>query len=112
MTNQGGTWVSCIAGRFLPSELQGKPVYCTKAQVFKGCIIPASLVAELVKNQPAEKETRVQSLGKEDPLEKEMVTHSSILTWRTPWTDPGRIQSMGSQTSQLNHHILVHNHWS
>ena len=41
---------------------------------------------------------RVQSLGQEDPLEKEMATHSSILAWRIPWTEePGRIQSMGSQ---------------
>ena len=43
-------------------------------------------------------ETRVQSLGWEDPLEKEMVIHSSILAYRIPWTeDPGRLQSMGSQ---------------
>ena len=44
------------------------------------------------------RETRVQSLGWEDPLEKEMATHSSILAWRIPWTEePGRLQSMGSQ---------------
>ena len=44
-------------------------------------------------------ETRVQSLGQEDALEKEMVTHSSILAWRTPWTEePGGLQSMGTQT--------------
>ena len=44
-------------------------------------------------------ETRVQSLGREDPLEKEMVIHSSILAYRIPWTeDPGRLQSMGSQS--------------
>ena len=43
-------------------------------------------------------ETQVQSLGWEDPLEKEMVTHSSILAWRIPWMEkPGRLQSMGSQ---------------
>ena len=43
-------------------------------------------------------ETRVQSLGLEDPLEKEMITHSSILTWRIPWTEkPGKLQSTGSQ---------------
>ena len=43
-------------------------------------------------------ETRVQTLGREDPLEKEMGTHSSILAWETPWTEePGRLQSMGSQ---------------
>ena len=43
-------------------------------------------------------ESQVQSLGQEDPLEKEMATHSSILAWRIPWTDePGELQSMGSQ---------------
>ena len=43
-------------------------------------------------------ETQVQFLGQEDPLEKEMTTHSSILAWRTPWTEePGRLQSMGLQ---------------
>ena len=50
----------------------------------------ASLVAQLVKNLPASAERQVQSLGWEDPLEKEMATHSSILTWSIPWTEePG-----------------------
>ena len=49
----------------------------------------------MVKNLPAVQETQVQSLGREDPLEKEMATHSSILTWRIPWTEePGGLQSM------------------
>ena len=57
----------------------------------------ASLVAQLVKNLPAMWETWVRSLGWEDPLEKEMATHSSILAWRIPWTEePGGLQSMGS----------------
>ena len=57
-----------------------------------------SLVAQLVKNQPAMQETRIRFLGQEDPLEKEMPPHSSILAWRIPWTDePGRLQSMGWQ---------------
>ena len=47
----------------------------------------ASLVAQLVKNLPAVQETRVRSLGWEDPLEKEMATHSSTLAWRIPWTE-------------------------
>ena len=52
----------------------------------------ASLVTQSVKNLPAMQETQVQSLGQEDPLEKEMATHSSILAWRTPWTEePGGI---------------------
>ena len=47
----------------------------------------ASLMAQLVKNLPAMQETRVRFLGQEDPLEKEMATHSSILAWRIPWTE-------------------------
>ena len=55
-------------------------------------------MAQLVKNLPAMQETQVQPLGGEDPLEKEMVTHSSILTWKLPWTEePGGLQSTGSQ---------------
>ena len=49
----------------------------------------ASLIAQLVKNLPAVQETRVRFLGREDPLEKEMATDSSILAWRTPWTVEG-----------------------
>ena len=57
-----------------------------------------SLVAQSVKNLPAVQETWVQSLGWEDPLEKEMATHSSILAWKISWTEePGGLQSMGSQ---------------
>ena len=60
----------------------------------------ASLVAQLVKNSPAMQETWVRSLGWEDPLEKGMATHSSILAWRIPWTEePGRLQSMGCKES-------------
>ena len=55
-------------------------------------------MAQKVKNPPAMQETQVQSLDWEDPLEKEMATHSSILAWRIPWTEqPGRLQSMQSQ---------------
>ena len=54
-------------------------------------------MARMVKNMPAMQETCVRSLGWEDPLEKEMATHSSTLVWRIPWTEePGGIQSMGS----------------
>ena len=57
-----------------------------------------SLAAQMVKNLPAVRETRVPSLGWEDPREKIMATHSSVLAWRIPWTEePGRLQSMGSQ---------------
>ena len=56
------------------------------------------LMAQLVKNLPAVQETCVQSLGQEDPLEKGMAAHSSILAWRIPWTEEsGGLQSMGSQ---------------
>ena len=52
----------------------------------------------MVLNLPAMQEAWVLSLGGEDPLEKELATHSSILAWRIPWTEkPGRLQSMGSQ---------------
>jgi len=55
-------------------------------------------VAQMVKNPPAMQETRVQLLGQEDPMEKGMATHLSILAWRIPWTEePGGLQSMGSQ---------------
>ena len=58
----------------------------------------SSLVTQLVKSLSATWETQVQSLSREDPLEREMATHSSILAWRIPWTEePGRLQSMGSQ---------------
>ena len=55
-------------------------------------------MAQTVKRLPAMWETWVQSLGQEDPLEKEMVSYSSILAWKIPWTEePGGLQSMGSQ---------------
>ena len=55
-------------------------------------------MAQMVKNQPAVQETWVLTLGQEDPLEKGMETHSSILAWRIPWTEePGELQSVGSR---------------
>ena len=58
----------------------------------------SSLVTQMVKHLPTMRETRVRSLGWEDPLEKEMATHSSTIAWKFPWTEePGRLQSMGSQ---------------
>ena len=57
-----------------------------------------SLVAQMVKRLPTMQETWVQSLGREDLLEKEMATHSSILAWKIPWMEElGRLQSMGFQ---------------
>ena len=57
----------------------------------------------MLKNLPAKQETRVQSLGWEDPMKKDLATHFSILGWKIPWTEePGRLQSMES-------HIVGHN---
>ena len=71
----------------------------------------ASLMAQQVKNLPAVQETQkmgVLSLGHEDPLEKEMATHSGILTWEIPWTEePGGLQSMGSQ--RVRHSLQAKN---
>ena len=54
------------------------------------------IVGQLVKNLPAIQKTEIQSLGRENPLEKEMATHSSILAWKIPWTEePGGLQSNG-----------------
>ena len=65
-----------------------------------------SLVAQMVKNPPARQETQVQSLSREDPLEKEMATHSDILSWKIPWTEePGRLQSMGLQ--RVGHDLVT-----
>ena len=59
---------------------------------------PASLIAQSVKNLPAVQETQVRSLGQEDPLEKKMATHSSILAWKISWTgEPSGLKSMGSK---------------
>ena len=61
----------------------------------------AYLVAQMVKNLPAVQEAQVRSLGWEDPLEKEMASHSRILAWGIPWTEePGGLQSMGSQSQR------------
>ena len=61
----------------------------------KSCSFPGGSVG---KESPAMWETQVRSLGQEDPLEKEMATHSSILAWKIPWTEePGGLQSVGSQ---------------
>ena len=72
-------------------EREGKKIHLTIYQ------LTASLVAQMVKCLPTIQETQVRSLGGEDPLEKEMATHSSTLAWKIPWEEPGRLQSMGSQ---------------
>ena len=68
----------------------------------------ASLVTQTVKNLSAMQETQVQSLGQEEPLEKGVATHSSILAWRIPWTEePGGLRSMGSQRVGHDFHSLT-----
>ena len=63
----------------------------------------ASLLAQMVKRLPAMRETRVQSLGRDDPMEKQMATHSSTLAWKIPWTqEPGGLQPMVSQRVRHN----------
>ena len=66
-------------------------------------------MAQRLKRLPAMRETWVGSLSQEDPLEKEMATHSSTLAWTIPWTEePGRLQSMGSQESDTNERLHFH----
>jgi len=66
-------------------------------------------VAQTVKNMPVIQETQVQFLGQEDPLEKGMVTHSSIVAWRIPWTEePGGLQSMGLQ--RVGNNLVTNTH--
>ena len=72
----------------------------TKQSAFESVFITSqlSLVAQTVKHLSTMRETWVRSLGREDPLEKEMAIHSSTIAWKIPWTEePGRLQSMGSQ---------------
>ena len=71
----------------------------------------ASLVAQMIRNLSAMQETQVRSLGRKDPLEKEMATHPSVLVWRIPWTEePVGLQSMGlqNQTQLSNFHTHTH----
>ena len=66
----------------------------------------AFLVAQMVKNLPAQPKTWIQSLGWEDPLEKGTATHSRILVWKIPWTEePDGLQSMGSQESGITESV-------
>ena len=121
-----------LAGRFFTTELPGKPYLLFTLTftlggtqtLFKGfmskqsiTIIWASLVAQRLKCLPPMWETWLWSLGREDPPEKEMVTHSSILAWRILWSEkPGKLQSMGSQrvghdwatSLSLLYHFIFH----
>ena len=71
----------------------GKTNFLVPSLAYRAC-----LVAQMLKNLPAMKETWIQFLSQEDPLEKEMAAHYSILAWRVPWTEePGGLQSIGLQ---------------
>ena len=86
---------------FFPSTLSQSSLELSKVGTMT---IPGPpLVAQTVKRLPRRQETRVRSLGREDSLEKEMATHSSILAWRIPWMEePSRLQSTGSQRAGHN----------
>ena len=89
-------WKSTLLSRMLQPTLQS-----ITSEIIHNPNPPtrSSLVAQRVKRLPAIQETWVRSLGEEDPLEKEMATHSSTLAWKIPQTEkPGRLQSMGSQS--------------
>ena len=86
----------CVCASLLKPTVDG--YFCVLAFVNSTTMNTASRMAQMVKRPPAMRETRVQFLGWEDPLEKEMAIHCSTLAWRIPWTEePDRLQSMGSQ---------------
>ena len=88
----------CLLHFLVPQD--GLNICWVNIRVVEPCVQGkwASLVAQSVKNLPAVQETQVQSLGWEDPLEKEMATHSGIPAWKILWIEePGGLQSMGSQ---------------
>ena len=97
----------------LPLAPPGKPIQY-KAIIMYQALAKDFPVAQLVKNLPAMQETRVQFLGQEDPLEKEMAIHSNILACRIPWTEkPGGLQFMGHKewdTTERLTHTHTHTH--
>ena len=83
---------------YLQRQVTGSQLEFGRPMLNYSAVEQSSLVAQRLKPLPAMQETQVWSLGREDPLEKEIVTHSSILAWRIPWMEkPGRLQSTGSQ---------------
>ena len=99
----------------LASAVQQSESY-TFIYTYTHSFLDSSLAAQTVQSLPAVLETRVRFLCRDDPLEKEMATHSSILAWRIPWTEePGGLQSVGSQRvrqdcgTSLHFHIVHYN---
>ena len=84
-------------GGRVKEEKKGVKWFVAPLATFSNTWHPFSVSAQIAKCLPTMRETGVQSLGGEDPLEKEMVTHSCTLAWKIPWEEPGRLQSMGSQ---------------
>ena len=98
-------WVTCKVQLGKGSQPRCIKLYC----LFFECL-PSKVKGfpggSVVNNPPARQERRVPSLGQEDPLEKEMATHSSIFAWEIPWTEePGGLQSMGSQ--RVGHNLVT-----
>ena len=90
---------SLSQGHFQKHPQYASPQFSSLSYLLPASVnIGASLVAQMVKRLPTTRETWVRALGREDPLEKEMATLSSILAWKIPWMEePGGLQSMGSQ---------------
>ena len=98
------THVSCI-GRQICYHWDTREALFPHTYLFEW----ASLVAQMINSPPAMQETWVWPLGQEDPLEKGIATHSSILAWRIPWTEePHRLQSMGSP--RVRHNWVTNTH--
>ena len=103
MTEHDFFWLNSVSDRWVEisivNQCQNTILLKINQNVnFLGDLSMASLVAQMVKHLPAMRDTRVQSLGWEDPLEKEIGTHSSILAWKIPWKEePGGLQSMRLQ---------------
>ena len=99
-----------------PCRCYAADSHCLSISHLVVCICGASLGTQMGTNLPAAQETWVQAPGWEDPLEKGMATHPSILAWRIPWTKPGRLQSMGWQrvrhdwAAHARTHIHAHTH--
>ena len=106
----------CIFSQCVQRLHIGGKIYTTENQQMRAWFAvslsakSAVLVTQMVKNLPAMRETQVQSLGWEDPLEKGMATHSNILAWRIPWTEePGRLYSpWGGKESDTTEWLAIH----
>ena len=102
-----------LGGGVEPMPSSSKTEYSISSSMYSNLfplmLFRVSLVAQTVKNSPAMQETRIRSLGWEDPLEKGMATHSSVLAWIIPWTkESGGLQSTGSQRVGHNGEMIIY----